>query len=586
MSTCNCPQNNCTCGCQSTDPCSVSSSNVACSSGEPCAQSESSCDDATQSDCCTNCNLFVETTQAFNMPACDGTGSVFVDDASRLYPGAVIYAEGVGFLTVVAVVDASEVTVRNDCPECSLQISDPGNPIPSGTQFGVGIPFCASEGSVEFLGTRLNSDYFIPNVGACILIAVTSIEGFAIGDTISIGSNRYRINDIPTTTSMEICNDGEGGSPGTLVEKDPDGDGVLDYPILRINSVNPCTADPVDQGKLLVCYAGSQQRRLEGTINNQVPTWDETEDDFILKVFNNLAICVTLVCCLTLDPEAENCSDYIIEVLPNTDDFDTALTPLLPNPLKISIDGDPFCVTEVIDSTHLRVVPAFIVESLTEYDDGAVVCIDECCTQCTPDILTMDNSFGGYGCEPEILVSTGSVAVSAASGIQTDTFPASLAAGGLTGTEEGADSLWQLDIANDECCDCRKYVEVTSNFEIGVVLLDPDHFVNAEFRILKTAPSANSQAFAGMPFVSPRGLISPLTPDLMPAFQTINTFKGTAYDRAFIDPGETVTFKGHIRLVSENNSGGPLDYTVFANWRVWVKVWNFDCASVMVTYPP
>jgi len=587
MSCCNCPSNNCTCGCQATDPCQVSSATSACSEGEPCAQNESACE-AEQQDCCTNCNLFVETTQAFNMPACDGTGSIFVDDATRLFPGALLYAVGIGYLTVVAILDASEVTVRNDCPDCSLHIATPGTPIASGTQFGVGVPFCASEGEVEFLGARLNSDYFIPNVGACVLIAVTSIEGFAIGDTISIGSNRYRINDIPTTTSMEICNDGDGGAPGTLVEKDPDGDGVLDYPILRINTVNPCTADPVDQGKLLVCYGGSQQRRLEGTIDNQVPAWDETEEDFVLKVFSNLAICINLVCCLTVDPGDPDCNEHVIEVSPDTDDFAIALAAVSPNPLKVQIAGDDFCVTEIVDSTHLRVIPAFEIVSLVDYDAGAPICVADCCEQCTPNVLTMDNSFGDYNCEPEILLATGAVVISAANGIQTDTFPATLASGGLCGSGETDPYLWRLDIANDACCDCRKYMEITSNYEVSVLLTDPDHFVNVEFRILKILPSANSQAFAAMPFISPRGVIVTDDPDcdLIVAQPSINTYKGTAYDRAFADPGETVRFQGHIRMISENNSGGPLDYTIVANWRVWVKVWDFGCADATVTYPP
>lgn len=578
---CNCPPNNCNCGCQSTDPCGISSPSSACSAGEPCAQVQSSCDDAEQQECCTNCNLFVETTQAFNMPACDETGSLFVDDASRLYPGAVLYAEGVGYLTVIEILDASEVTVRNDCPECALHVLDPGAPVTSGTQFGVGIPPCFSDGDLEFSGPRLNSDYFIPNVGNCVMIAVTSIEGLAIGDTIAIGSNRYRINDIPTTTSMEICNDGEGGAPGVLVEKDPNGDGILDYPILRISSVNPCTATPVDAGRILVCSGGSTQVAMEGSIENQVPAWDTGTEEFELKVINNLATCVTLVCCLNLDPEADPCDEYLIDVSPDTTKFDEALTPLLPNPLKITIDGDAFCVTEVVDSNTLRVVPSFDVTEVVQYGDGAVVCIDECCRQCVPHILTMDDSAGANGCTEEILVGTGIVVLDAETGIFTNTFPASIAINNQTGFEEAAHHLWKLEIMNDECCDCRKYFEVTSNFETAISNGNTDQvYVNVEFRILRTAPTQNSQAFASMPFTSDRETISAQAPDLIPGFQSISTYKGTVYDRGFVNPGETVTLKGHVRIVSENLTGGTLNFSFLANWRIWVKLWDFDCASV------
>lgn len=582
---CNCSSNNCTCGCQTKDPCSIPSCTTACSSGEPCAQTESSCEAAEQ-DCCTNCNLFVETVQSFNMPACNGEGSMFVDDASRLYVGAILYAEGVGYLEVTAIIDATEITVKNNCPECTTHVLDPGNPVASGTQFGVGIPFCASEGDVEFLGPMLDSDYFIPNVGACVLIAVTNIDGLAIGDVVSIDSNRYRINDIPTTTSIEICNDGDGGTPGVLVEKDPDGDGVLNFPVIRISSVNPCTETPVDEGRLIVCSTGSTQAVMEGTIENQVPAWVPANTQFELRVMQNLAVCVSLVCCLNLDPEADECDEYLIDVTPDTDDFDEALNRLLPNPLQITIDGDPFCVTEVVDSNTLRVIPSFEVVEVVQYGEGAVVCIAECCLQCVPHILTMDDSSGDHGCEEEILLTTTVLPLTASVGIKTWTFPASLAENTQTGFEEGAAYLWQLDLANEGCCDCRKYIEIASNFECLVDIDDPDLFVNVEFRILKLLPVANSQSFAAMPFVSPRSQITAQPTDLISAWQTINTYKGTAFDRGFIEPNETARFVGHIRIVAENNSGAPVGFLFGASWRIWPKLWNFACADAVVDVPP
>ena len=298
-----------------------------------------------------------------------------------------------------------------------------------------------------------------------------------------------------------------------------------------------------------------------------------------------LADCVSMVGCQTLDPKAEVCTPSVIEVSPNTDAFAEELARIAPNPLTITINSDAFCVTEVVDSTHLRIKPQFEVVEVMEYDPEAVVCIDGCCNQCIPTVSTMDNIAGENGCEPEVLVGTGIVTITAADGIQTDTFPSSLASNGYCGTESSADGLWEFIIANDNCCDCRKYVEVTSNYECAVALGDPDHFVNVEFRILQTDPVIYTQAFAAMPFVSPRGLITPGEEDcdLMQGFETLNTYKGTCFDRAFMDPGETATFKGHIRMVSENNSGGALDYSILCNWRIWVKVWNYDCAQVTVS---
>lgn len=525
------------------------------------------------------------------MPACDDTGSIFVDDASRLAPGTVLYAEGVGFLTVVQIVDACEVVVRNDCPNCDLHVLDPGQPVAEGTLFVTGIPVCVDVADSSYLGPRLASDYFIPAVSNCVQVAVTSIEGLAIGDTVSINNNRYVIDDIPDTESIVICNEGEGGSPGTLVEADPNSDGIFDYPILRISTANPCTEDPVDAGKLIVCE-GSVEKRLEGSIDNQVPAWNKDDEEFQLKVISGLALCVTLDSCLIVDPEADACQDYLIEVAPDTTRLAEELAKVTPNPLRISIEGVAFCMTEVVNSTTIRVIPDHDVVEIETYDTGDVLCVADCCEQCTPTIQTLDKWYccstpDGYchECEGEaceLLMTTGvQVFSSVPDGITVITFPSSLAANGYSGFEEDAESFWKFDYINEGCCDCRKYVEITSNFEVGIDL-PADVFANVELRILKTSVPQNSQAFAAQPFVGGRApILSGIEDhDLLPSLQTINSWKGVVYDRDFVGSGETGTYKGHIRIVIENTTGGPVDIGFLANWRVWLKAWDWACATI------
>lgn len=574
------------CGCNS-DPCSTGTRSAPVTCNEPFAAIQSGCnttDECAETSCC-DANLFATLVTSFNMPACGATGSVLVDDASRIFPGAVLYAQTVGYLSVEEVIDSSELLVKNHCPDC--QVLGPGEPVPVGTMFGVGIPFCVAEGDLSFLGPRLASDYFIPLVGSCVTVAATSVDGLSTGDIVAINTNRYRIDDIPNVASLIICNDGDGGEPGLLVQADPDGDGVYNYPISRVSSTDPCTEDPAEDGRLIVCNSaiGGSLRALEGSITNQVPAWDESLGKFVLKVINDLSICVSISeCCLVLDPDNDLCDSYLVQVHPNVTQIQELLEELEPNPVKVKIGDDPFCVISTIAPNTLRVVPDFVVDTLVTYNLGTSICVEECCRQCSPQLQTLGSNQDDQGCDTsEILLGTGIVTVPVTNGEFTIMLPGTLMPW-ETGFEPDDPYLWEMYYRNLNCCDCRKYVEVVSNFELAINLPTGVN-ANAEFRILKTAPVANSQAFASMPFIGGLPQISVAEPSLIPAYQCLNTYKGTVFDRDFVKPGDSNIFRGHIRIVLTNNTGVTQNVTYVIQWRVWLKAWNFNCAHTTITVP-
>ena len=548
---------------------------------DPCATIQNS--GCCPSDPLGNFPVYLSIIEAFNMPACAGSANIKVSDATRFTRGTILYNENVGYLRITAIVDSSTITVLNECLECNVK--NAGESVDTSNVFAIGIPTCGAIGTTGVpAGTPfLDLDFIVPDVGLCVNIKVTNVLGLNIGDIVSIAGFQYRVGAIPTTTQIEICNDGDGDAPGTAVYKDSNCDGILDHPIVRLGGQNPCTATAVNVApRIVVCDGAGQQTGLVGTVENHVATWSQAAEEWQLKVIDDLATCVSLGSCIKLDPAGSPCASYLVDVAPDASTIQTEFDLVSPNPLRITINGDSFCVTEILDADTIRVVPSFDVVVAIDYEVGSVLCVAPCCDQCTPTIEVMDRFSSENECVEEILVGTGIVSlVGLPVGISTITYPASIGINNETGFEPGAESFWELTYNNDSCCECRKYIEVISNYEMAIPL-PADVYANGALRILKTAPIQDSQSFASHPFLPDSPLIAaPNAFDLIPGFQTLNTVKSGIFDRDFIDPGQQMTFKGHVRIVIDNRSGGPVNVDYLVQWRVWVKAWSFSCADVV-----
>lgn len=553
-----------------------------------CGSQSSCCCTSSSSSSTTDCSypIFASLSASFNMPACGQEAQIQSPEACRIAPGTVLYSPSVGYLIVTARIDDTTLSVRNDCPEdgdgndCNALA--PGEPVPSSSIFALGIPFCGpGGGSGPQTSPYLAADFIIPNVSSCANAVVTNVVGLNIGDIVSIDGNEYRIGAIPNATALELCNDGDGGTPLSVIYWDPNGDGEPNWPVIRVGGQNPCTSTPVNiLDRIVGCDGAGQTVGGVGQVNDQAFLWNNVTQQWELKVIDQTATCVTLACgCLNLDPEAPPTQEYIIQVSPNTEQIAAALAELDENPLCVTINDDPFCVTEVIDAENIKVIPNFEVVEVTSYPEGAIICICECCDQCRPTVEVSGPFNASPPDQAEVLITFDSGTLSlSAEGFEVNNLPATLASNADGSANSAAARLWLLQYQNGLGCACHKYAQVMSNFQVAISM-PQEVSANIEFRMLHVLPVFDSQSFAAIPiFYSPAvpGLNS--TPNLLLTesndFKFLGTYKGMLYDRAFMQAGELHQWQGHIRIITYNSSASPEDIRVVGNWRVWLNVWN------------
>lgn len=309
---------------------------------------------------------------AFAMPACGANVAVEFENVIDVPIGAWLWAEGLGVLEIVSFnATTSEITVTNPCPEddCEDQAA-PGTPIVAGTAWVLTVPRCGSGVSgPSSLYPFLNSGFVAPAEGACVDIAVTNTNGLGTNKSVSIANATYRISNIASGTLITICNDGEGATPGTVIDYE-DSNGNLIVPVILIDS-NPCLDDPETSGVVLVCK-NNIIKPLVGTEEGQVLVFGGEDESNFRTLGIPVIDCTTLISCLTLDPDLPKGTPYLIEV---TSTADFVLGQL------ILIQGVAFTVTEIVDGTQMRVTPVVHPAAIEIYSSGTQVCGADCCTE-------------------------------------------------------------------------------------------------------------------------------------------------------------------------------------------------------------
>lgn len=302
---------------------------------------------------------------AFCMPSCGARVSVTFDGVSDIAIGAWMWSFGIGYLEVTSFnANSCEIQLTNPCPtECGTQVPA-GTPIPACSLFVVTPPVCTSGGGT---GTQpcLASGFVAPIDGACVQIAVTNVNGLSVNKNVSINTGIYRISAIDSAVLITICNDGEGLTPGTVV--DPGTNCAV--PIILIDS-NPCLNSQILSGEVLACLDGTQHP-LVGTEIGQILVYAGNGD----SVFRTLGIpvlnCSPLTVCLTLDPDLPPDTTYLV-IVADTSGF--AVNDV------VTIGGTVFTVTAIIDGTHMRLLPEETVTVIQIFPAGANVCSADCCT--------------------------------------------------------------------------------------------------------------------------------------------------------------------------------------------------------------
>lgn len=227
---------------------------------------------------------------AWNIPLCGGSAQLSVPGLSAVSVGSYIWHEAYGYYEIIAAdLVAKTITVQNNCDSAN---ASPGTQVPPCTTFVVTpVPCCDDQTS----GVCVELDFTAPAVDACLDITLSSVEGLIVGSNLQIGSGIYRLNEIKSNNVVNICNDGEGITPGTpVIAKNFAGD--YQYCIIQLG-VNPCNAEVIAEGKVLACGEGNVQAPL-----------DVPEDKGVLIGFDgttNEAKFTTPVCGLIINGDDE-----------------------------------------------------------------------------------------------------------------------------------------------------------------------------------------------------------------------------------------------------------------------------------------
>lgn len=147
------------------------------------------------------------------VPACGATASLIIPNLKQILLNSYLWNPVYGYFRIVGFNLATGlVTVINDCTAGNAA---PGTAIPRCTEFIVSAAPCGECTDTD--GICVTVDFVAPEIGACLDITVTTTVGLTLGDTVGIGSGQYRVGAIVSQTVVNICNDGLGLLPGTIV---------------------------------------------------------------------------------------------------------------------------------------------------------------------------------------------------------------------------------------------------------------------------------------------------------------------------------------------------------------------------------
>jgi hypothetical protein len=312
----------------------------------------------------------IKSTSSFNVPNVGGTVEVSFANVSSLIPGQIVWNQGVGRLYVNSWDPVTRKAILTNLGDsCSPNALSPGELVPSCTEFAAGPPECDSGiGGGATTGPFLAADFIAPGNGACSTASVTTITGLALNDIVSVAGFLYRIDQIPDTETIVLCDDGDGAPIGTVVSWDPNDDTVPDVPVIPVSGDSPCAKTPINCGKLVICDDTGQQTTLAGAITGQVPTYDAAQEKFVLTTLNLSDQCTFLTACFNVDIGDDG--PYLVQV------DDSSLFGIAD---QVTIDGDDFTVDSIPDPTHLRLIPLITPPAIKLYDEGEQVCLRNCC---------------------------------------------------------------------------------------------------------------------------------------------------------------------------------------------------------------
>ncbi len=306
----------------------------------------------------------VTATDTWVMPAVDDCVQLHLKDVTNILPGSILWNKSVGYLHVSSY-DASSgyVTACNEGEDGNAEV---GSTFPSCMSFHVGIPTqCTCDDG--YTGACLAADVTSPGVGETTEVSVTTVSGLFIGDIIDIAGYMYKITAITDINTITVKNEGFGAPIGTVIKNDPNCTGKpCTVKITVVNSDDPCTKDPVNEGVIIVCDEG-ERKPFEGTADSQIAVWDNEVKKWKLRTVKLENECTNLTADLTLDPLV---TLYLITV-EDTSIFEVGKT--------VYLDNRKFKVNSIVNATQMRIQIEKAPNAIKVVEEGAAICRGDCC---------------------------------------------------------------------------------------------------------------------------------------------------------------------------------------------------------------
>lgn len=346
---------------------------------------------------------FVRIDEQFTYPQVGYTATVVITNVV-LAEGQAISHEKFGTLVVRTALNWEEGEYELENPSfANNDITLVGTPVKCGTEFFIGISKCDCSGGNAIQDCILMIyDFTVPPVGETAFAKVQSLAGFAIGRR-AILRNRatpttaytFLVTDIQVPNTLELLNEGQGGTVGETYPSDSDGDGQLDWCLEPIEGLGICeeSVPATCIQHIIGCDGSGVTRRVEGSIQNEVLAWDEDCGGYTNKVVPNVQDCWNLSTSFQISPVSSICDRAPIFISTSDDSgFLASLPDVLlsvnANPI-INICGYEFFVNIAASSVGaISVTPNFNPTTTVNFDLNCPVCIPEdCCAQCAPQVI-------------------------------------------------------------------------------------------------------------------------------------------------------------------------------------------------------
>lgn len=206
----------------------------------------------------------VKSRNTWNIPAEESFATLEVPDVLSALPGSYLWNGAYGYLKIVSYNSTTrQIIVTNEGQEGN---ASPGTTVPACTEF---IISAAPPGTLDTqIFPYLAANFTAPAVDTCVDILVTSVVGLVAGLPVQIGSGTYTLGEIKSPTVINICNGGDGFTPGEAVIAFNSA-GEYQYPITMVG-LNICANDAVTEGVLVSCNGGGAVS-LGGSVVGAIP---------------------------------------------------------------------------------------------------------------------------------------------------------------------------------------------------------------------------------------------------------------------------------------------------------------------------